>query len=127
MRWLRGRGSALRHRLSNGRVHASNAWYRAVGRRVQGRRAQYRNWLNRRARARGKAPLPDRATRAAGSRIPGYRNRINRATGRPRWTDRSPAALARWQASRGQGRTAPSAGRSSPGRSRAGRTRERAR
>jgi hypothetical protein len=85
-------------RPANARVRASNAWYRLVGRRVHGWRAQCRNWLNRRARARGKDPLPDRLTRAVGSRVPGYRNRINPATGRPRWTDRNRAALARWRA-----------------------------
>ena len=138
--WLNGRAQALRYRLGNGRVHASNAWYRAAGRRLHGWRAQHRNWLNGRARARGKAPLPDRLTRWAGSRTPGYRNRINRATGRPRWTDRNPAAMARWQAARSQGRTGPSAPGRSPARRspagrprtarprwRAGRTRERSR
>lgn len=55
---------------------------------LTGNRQRYRNWLNRRARARGKAPLADRATRGAGSRMPGYRNRVNPATGRPRRDDR---------------------------------------
>ena len=100
--------SALRWRLANGRTHVSNAWYRAVGRRISGGRQRYRNWLNRRARVRGRAPLPDRLTRWAGSRTPGYRNRINPATGRPRWTDRSDGALAKWRADRegAQGRDA---------------------
>jgi hypothetical protein len=65
-----------------------------------GNRQRARNWLNRRARARGKAPLPDRITRAVGSRVPVYRDRISPATGRPRWTDRSDGALTRWRASR---------------------------
>jgi hypothetical protein len=69
---------------------------------LTGNRQRYRNWLNRRARARGKTPLPDRVTRGAGSRVPGYRNRVNPATGRPRWTDRNREALDRWQASRSQ-------------------------
>ena len=55
---------------------------------LTGNRQRYRNWLNRRTRARGKTPLPDRVTRAAGSRVPGYRNRVNPATGRPRRDDR---------------------------------------
>ena len=96
----RWQSSATRWRLDNGRVRVSNAWYRAVGRRISGGRQRYRNWLNRRARVRGRAPLPDRLTRWAGSRTPGYRNRINPATGRPRWTDRSDGALARWRADR---------------------------
>lgn len=83
----RWRHSATRWRLGNGRVHASDAWYRVAGRRIQGTRQQYRNWLNGRAHARGKAPLPDRATRAVGSRTPVYRNRVNPATGRPRRDD----------------------------------------
>ena len=37
---------------------------------LTGNRQRYRNWLNRRARARGKSPLPDRVTQAAGSRVP---------------------------------------------------------
>ena len=74
----------VRWRLANGRVHASNAWYRAAGRRIHGTRQQYRNWLNRRAIARGKGPLPGRVTSAIGSRTPVYRNRINPATGRRR-------------------------------------------
>ena len=96
----RWQSSATRWRLDNGRVRVSNAWYRAVGRRISGGRQRYRNWLNRRARVRGRAPLPDRLTRWAGSRTPGYRNRINPATGRPRWTDRSDGALAKWRADR---------------------------
>jgi hypothetical protein len=69
---------------------------------VQGWRQQYRNWLSTRyhARGNGKAPLPDRVTRGVASRTPVYRERINPATGRPRWTDRSPGDLARWRADR---------------------------
>lgn len=81
---IRDHLSDLRWRAANGRTHVSNAWYRAAGRRISGTRQQYRNWLNTRARARGKRPLPDRAARAAGSRVPVYRNRISPATGRPR-------------------------------------------
>ena len=93
--------SAFRWRLANGRVRVSNAWYRTAGNRIHGGRQGYRNWLSARARARGKDPLPDRITRGAASRIPGYRNRVNPATGRPRWTDRSAGALARWRADHG--------------------------
>ena len=97
----RWQSSATRWRLDNGRVRVSNAWYRAVGRRISGGRQRYRNWLNRRARVRGRAPLPDRLTRCIGSRLPVVRDRINPATGRPRWTDRSDGALARWRADHG--------------------------
>ena len=55
--------------------------------RLRGTRTQYRNWLNRRAWQRGKTPLPDRIARQFTSRMPVYRNRINRATGRPRRDD----------------------------------------
>jgi hypothetical protein len=60
---------------------------------------RYRNWLSTRyhARGNGKRPLPDRVSRAVASRTPGYRNRINPATGRPRWTDRNDQALGRWR------------------------------
>ena len=63
---------------------------------------RYRNWLSSRyhARGNGKAPLPDRVTWGAASRMPVVRNRVNPATGRPRWTDRSPQALGRWRADR---------------------------
>ena len=82
------------------RTRVSNAWYRSAGRRIHGTRQEYRNWLSGRARARGKAPLPDRITRGVGSRLPVVRDRINPATGRPRWTDRSDGALAKWRADR---------------------------
>ena len=63
---------------------------------------RYRNWLSTRYHARGdgKAPLPDRMSRAATSRTPVVRDRISPATGRPRWTDRSDGDLARWRADR---------------------------
>lgn len=106
-RWQSG---ATRWRLDGARIRAGNAWYRAAGRRIHGARQGYRNWLSGRARARGKAPLPDRITRGIGSRLPVYRDRINPATGRPRWTDRSDGALARWRADRerAQGRSGQS-------------------
>ena len=63
---------------------------------------RYRNWLSSRyhARGNGKAPLPDRVTRGVASRTPVYRQRVNPATGRPRWTDRSQGDLNRWRANR---------------------------
>ena len=85
---IRDRLGDLRWRAAKGRTHVSNAWHRAAGKHISGARQQYRNWLNTRARARGKAPLPDRVTRAVTSRVPGYRNRVNPATGRPRRDDR---------------------------------------
>jgi hypothetical protein len=51
-----------------------------------GNRQRIRNWLNRRALDRGRAPLPDRMTRPLSS-LPVYRNRVNPATGRPRRDD----------------------------------------
>jgi hypothetical protein len=71
-------------------------WKRWARLHLTGNRQRVRNWLNRRAVRRGKAPLPGRVTRAAGSRMPAYRNRVNPATGRPRWTDRNREALERW-------------------------------
>lgn len=53
---------------------------------------RYRNWLSRRAWERCKVPLPDRITRRLGS-LPGYRNRINRATGRPHRDDMAIGAV----------------------------------
>jgi len=63
---------------------------------------RYRNWLSSRyhARGNGKAPLPDRVSRSVTSRTPVVRKRVNPATGRPRWTDRSAQDLQRWQANR---------------------------
>jgi hypothetical protein len=87
---------------------------------VQGRRQQYRNWLSTRyhARGNGKAPLPDRVTRSVASRTPVCRNQVNPATGRPRWTDRNPGAVARWQAERIQERTREAENHRRTGRSR---------
>ena len=56
--------------------------------RLSGSKTRHRNWLNRRAWARGKTPLPDRIARQFTSRLPVYRNRVNPATGRPRRDDR---------------------------------------
>ena len=72
---------------------------------------RYRNWLSSRywKRVNGggsdKRPLPDRVSRTVTSRTPVARNRINPATGRPRWTDRSDRALAQWRTSRPVTRT----------------------
>jgi hypothetical protein len=68
---------------------------------------RYRNWLSTRYHKRGNGvrPLPDRITQAVNSRTPVVRDRINPATGRPRWTDRSPGDLTRYRADREQGRT----------------------
>ena len=55
--------------------------------RLSGAKTRHRNWLNRRAWARGKTPLPDRISRQFTARMPGYRNRINRGTGRPHRDD----------------------------------------
>jgi hypothetical protein len=79
--------SALRWRAANGRVHASNAWYRAAGRRVSGARAEHRNRVNRRAIDRGRATRLDGAVAVLTSRTPVVRDRINPATGRRRRVD----------------------------------------
>ena len=73
--------------------------------RISGSRTQYRNWLNRRAWARGKTPLPDRIARQFTARTPVYRNRINRGTGRPHRDDLSigrtgDRGMADWKARR---------------------------
>ena len=77
----------LRWRLANGRVHASNAWYRAAGRRISGTRTQLSNWRNLRAIQRGHRDIPARAGDQIRSRAPVVRARINRATGRPHGDD----------------------------------------
>lgn len=60
--------------------------------RMAGNRTRYRNWLNRRARARGKVPLPDRIMRGFSS-LPVYRSRLNPATGRPHRDDKPIGAV----------------------------------
>ena len=59
------------------------AWYRLTNT----QQTRYRNWLSHRAWRRGKTPLPDRISRQFTARMPGYRNRINRGTGRPHRDD----------------------------------------
>jgi hypothetical protein len=68
-------------------------------------RTRFRNWMNRRAWQRGKTPLPDRIARQFTARMPVYRNRINRATGRPHRDDlwmgrRGDRSMADWKARR---------------------------
>lgn len=65
---------------------------RTVRLRLTGNRTRYRNWLSSRAWQRGKTPLPDRIARRF-SNLPVYRNRINRATGRPHRYDKQIGAL----------------------------------
>jgi hypothetical protein len=83
------------------RVRASN-WRNRQARRmhVDRPRDRYQTWLRRRAARRGRDPLPERI----GRRVPVYQNRTHPGTGRPRWTERSPEDLGRWQAAREQGR-----------------------
>ncbi len=99
--------STLRWRLGNGRVRASNAWYRIAGRPVQGRRQRVGNWRNGRAIARGRRDVVARAGDQVRSRMPVVRNRVNPATGRPHrddaWMGRlSDRSLARMKAGRAQ-------------------------
>jgi hypothetical protein len=63
-----------------------NAAYRAT-RPVRSARGQYRNYRNRRFLQTGKGFWVERHTRRLRSSLPVYRNRINRATGRPRRDD----------------------------------------
>jgi hypothetical protein len=81
------RSSATGWRLANGRVRASNAWYRTVGRRMSGSRIRFSNWRHRRAMVRGRVARADRWVLQARSHVPVYRDRINRATGRPHRDD----------------------------------------
>jgi len=72
------------------RVGASSAWYRAAGRRIQGSRARFSNWRNRKAIARGRRDVVARGRRdvvarvgdQVRSRTPVLRNRIDPSTGR---------------------------------------------
>ena len=64
------------------RVHASNAWHRAVGRHVQGSRTRFWNWRSQKAFARGRRDVPARTGDQLRSRVPVYRDRVNPATGR---------------------------------------------
>lgn len=71
------------------RVGASNAWYRAAGRRISGTRTGLSNWRNQRTLDRGRRPRTTQAADAVRSSAPVYRNRVNPATGRPHRDDRS--------------------------------------
>lgn len=63
-----------------------NAAYRATGP-IRSARGQYRNYRNRRFLQTGKGFWLERHTRGLRSSLPVYRNRVNRATGRPRRDD----------------------------------------
>jgi hypothetical protein len=78
---IRDHLSDLRWRAANGRVKASNAWWRTAGRRIDGARQQASNEKNRRTIARGKAPRRDRVAAEVKSRTPVYRDRVNPAHG----------------------------------------------
>ncbi len=80
--------SDARWYLAKGRVRVSNAWYRAVGERVQAARTGFRNRRNARTIRRGKRDLPAKAGDQIRSRTPVVRDRINRGTGRPHRDDR---------------------------------------
>ena len=74
----------VRARLAASRVRvgASNAWYRAAGRRISGTRQGISNARNQRTLERGRRPRTTQLADAARSSVPVYRNRINPATGR---------------------------------------------
>jgi hypothetical protein len=75
----------VRARLAANRVHvaASNAWYRAAGRRIHGARQGISNARNQRTLERGQRPRTTQAADVIRSSVPFYRNRISSATGRP--------------------------------------------
>jgi len=81
-------GDLRRYYLPKARTHASNAWHRAAGRHIQTVRGRLSNARNLRDIQRGRRDLPRRAADQVRSRTPVYRNRINRATGRPHRDDR---------------------------------------
>lgn len=78
---IRDHLSDLRWRAANGRVKASNAWWRVAGRRIDGARQEASNRKNRRTIERGKAPRRDRVAAEVKSRTPIYRDRVNPAHG----------------------------------------------
>jgi hypothetical protein len=63
-----------------------NAAYRAA-RPLRTARGQFRSNRNRRTVARGRRPWTERAASQIASRLPVYRSRINRGTGRPHRDD----------------------------------------
>jgi hypothetical protein len=73
----------LRVHIASGRVHVSNAWYRAAGHRIQGVRGRLHNARVVRAQQRGRRDLPRRAADSLRSSLLVYRDRINPSTGRP--------------------------------------------
>ena len=89
MSTARDRLHDLRWHAANGRTRASNAWYRAAGRRIQGARTGVSNWRNQRTLERGRRPRTTQGADAVRSSVPVYRNRINPATGRTHRDDRS--------------------------------------
>ena len=64
------------------RVHASNAWHRAIGRHIQTQRARFRNFRTTRDIRRGRRDIATRAGDQVRSRTPVLRNRIDPSTGR---------------------------------------------
>ena len=102
---IRDHLSDLRWRAANGRVKASNAWYRAAGRRIQGARQQASNERNRKTIERGRAPRRERAASEVKSRTPFYRDRVNPAHGNKHREDARlhkgrDESLARWKRER---------------------------
>lgn len=99
------------------RTRISNAWYRLAGQRIRGWRTGISNWRNQRILDRGRRSRITQAADQVRSRMPVYRNRVNRATGHPhrddvstgRVVDASLARLAPGCAARhaAHGQTAP--------------------
>ena len=110
------------------RTGASNAWHRAAGNRIHGARIGLSNARNRRTIERGRAPRISGVRAAVSSRLPVYRNRINRAHGNPHQEDArlhrtGNEALARMKADRTPGGIRADRGRQAAARAqvRAGR------
>ena len=70
-----------RYYLPQAGVRVSNAWDRAAGRHIQGSRARFSNWRNRRDIIQGKRDVVRRGGDEIRSRLPVVRGRINPATG----------------------------------------------
>jgi hypothetical protein len=112
----------LRGKAGDARAAASNAWYRAAGRRISSTRTGISNARNQRTHERGRRPRTTQAADAIRSSVPFYRNRINRGTGRPHRDDRdlgrtADRGLAQMASQRSAERvTAADAARSGPAR-----------
>jgi hypothetical protein len=114
---IRDHLSDLSWRAGNGRTKIRDAWWRAVGRRIDGARTARRNERNRKTIERGKAPRRDRVAAEVKSRTPVLRDRINPAHGNKHRKD------ARLHRQGNESLARMRQARALPARQRAGRTR----